>query len=210
MKKNRKKNKHLIRTLRVLILTVFIMANTLAWFIYVTRVDNSVNVRVKAWNVTFQSGDTVISNNVDVDIDSLYPGMPDYSYQITAYNKSEVTAQLNYQILEVRLLDTEYKSIEYKEELGEEILPTDLTSKQIENMLINELPFVIIIGVTDEEVEEQNGQSIFSISARWPYEGKSDEADTTWGINASNYKDTHPDVSSITLKIKITMTQSET
>ena len=52
MKKKRKK----LVLLRLMFLIVFVTSNTFAWFIFVTRVDNNVNVHVKSWDVTFQSG----------------------------------------------------------------------------------------------------------------------------------------------------------
>ena len=106
---------------RLIFFAVLIVANTFGWFIYITRVDNNVSVHVKSWDVVFQSGDKEITNTVQLDIDSLYPGMEDYNYEINAYNKSEVSATFSYTILEANILGEQYTSIEQKQEAGEEI-----------------------------------------------------------------------------------------
>ena len=112
MKKKSKKNKRKLLILRLVFVFFLVVSNTFAWFIYITRVDNSVNVHVKSWDVTFQSGEHEISNNVVVDIENLYPGMADFSYEIKAFNKSEVSATLSYTILEARIFEDVYVTVE--------------------------------------------------------------------------------------------------
>ena len=186
MKKKNKSKKLLL--LRLIFLIVFITSNTLAWFIFVTRVDNNVNVHVKSWDVTFQSGDHEITNLVDVDIDSLYPGMEDYHYEITANNKSEVSATLQYEILYANLLGDEYTTIEGRTQNNETPLPTDLSSAELERRFKEDFPF--------------------TLNAVWPFEGESDVEDTKWGIDAATYKKQHPTEPSIKLKIKVQIIQN--
>ena len=57
----KKKNRHSFSLIRILFLIFLLMGNTLAWFIYVTRIDNSVSVHVKAWDVVFQDGEDEVS-----------------------------------------------------------------------------------------------------------------------------------------------------
>ena len=204
MKKKRKK----LVLLRLMFLIVFVTSNTFAWFIFVTRVDNNVNVHVKSWDVTFQSGEHEITNLVDVDVDSLYPGMEDYHYEITARNKSEVSATLDYKILQARILNDEYTTVEGREQFNETVLPTDLTSEQLEYMFRHDFPFNLRISLSDTDIGEENGVGTFEISVVWPYEGASDVEDTKWGIDAATYKKQHPTLPSITLKVKVQITQN--
>ena len=202
----KKSKKFLI--IRLVFVIVLVVSNTFAWFIYITKVDNNVNVHVKSWDVTFQSGDHEISNTVSVDIDNLFPGMEDYTYEITAYNKSEVSATLSYTILEARIFNSEYITVEGREERGEDPVETDLTSEQLQHMFSNDYPFTLSIDLTDTTIAQTNGNELFSINVVWPYDGKSDFEDTRWGISAANYKKTYPDSPSMYLKIKIEITQN--
>lgn len=206
MKRKSLKKKSVI--IRIILFTVLIASNTFAWFIYITRVDNNVSVHVKSWDVTFQSGDHEISNTVELNVDSLYPGMEDYVYEISAYNKSEVSATLSYQILEANILGTEYVTEEGRIEKGEDVLPTDLTSLELEDMFKNDFPFSMSINLSNQTILETNGNELFSINITWPYESNNDQEDTKWGIDAANYKKQYPSRSSITMKIKVEVTQN--
>lgn len=203
----KKKNKKFLY-IRLIFVIVLVVSNTFAWFIYVTKVDNNVNVHVKSWDVTFQSGDHEISNTVNVDIDNLYPGMEDYTYEITAYNKSEVSATLSYSILEARIFNTQYVTVEGREERNEEPLESDFTSQQLQQKFGSDYPFTLLINLTDTTIDQTNGNELFSINVTWPYDGKSDFEDTRYGISAANFKKTYPDMPSMYLKIKIEITQN--
>lgn len=202
------KIKKLIKPSRLIFLILLLASNTLAWFIYATKVDNNVSVHVKAWNIVLEAGDTAITNTINLDIDSIYPGMEDYEYQIVAHNRSEVSANLSYQILEARILNETYISVEGREALGEPAVATDLTSAQLSDKLLNDYPFSISIDMSDDYMELEEGEETYTISVIWPYESNQDELDTQWGINAATYKESNPTNSSIALKVKILITQS--
>lgn len=202
------KIKKLIKPSRLIFLILLLASNTLAWFIYATKVDNNVSVHVKAWNIVLEAGDTAITNTINLDIDSIYPGMEDYEYQIVAHNRSEVSANLSYQILEARILNETYISVEGREALGEPAVATDLTSAQLGDKLLNDYPFSISIDMSDDYMELEEGEETYTISVIWPYENNQDELDTQWGINAATYKESNPTNSSIALKVKILITQS--
>lgn len=205
---SKKKRRHILKPSRLIFLIVLLAANTFAWFIYATRINTDVSVHVRAWNITFESGDTQIANEVDIDVESVYPGMEDYEYEITAYNRSEVDATLSYQILSARILDQEYTSVEQKNDLGLPILEDDLTSAQLESKLANDFPFSITITTSNNTIELGNGSETFALNVVWPYESNDDETDTLWGVNAYNYKESNPSNPSIALKIRVIITQS--
>ena len=187
---------------------VLLAANTFAWFIYATRINTDVSVHVRAWNIIFESGDNQIANEVDINVNSVYPGMEDYDYEIKAYNRSEVNATLTYQILSARILDQEYTSVEQKNDLGLPVLEDDLTSAQLETKLANDYPFSITIATSSETIQLGSGVETYTLSVTWPYENDNDEADTLWGINAYQYKESNPGNPSIALKIRIIITQN--
>ena len=205
---SKKKRRHILKPSRLIFLIVLLAANTFAWFIYATRINTDVSVHVRAWNIIFESGDNQIANEVDINVNSVYPGMEDYDYEIKAYNRSEVNATLTYQILSARILDQEYTSVEQKNDLGLPVLEDDLTSAQLETKLANDYPFSITIATSSETIQLGSGVETYTLSVTWPYENDNDEADTLWGINAYQYKESNPGNPSIALKIRIIITQN--
>ena len=205
---NKKKKRSIFKSSRLIFLIVLLASNTLAWFIYATKVDSNVSVHVRAWNVLFEAGDHEVTNNVSVTVDSIFPGMEDYEYEIRAYNRSEVSASLSYQVLRARILDTEYISSEYRQMLGQEAQATDLTSAQLESKLANDYPFSITVATSSGTISQENGIETYTLSVVWPYESGHDDIDTLWGTDAYTFKETNPSTPSIDLLVKITITQN--
>lgn len=204
-KNNKQKNTKLFR---LLVLIVLVSANTFAWFIYATKIDGSVSVHVKGWDVLFEAGENQVSNVINVNVDSIYPGMSDYHYEVKAYNRSEMSASLSYEIIEVRLLNTTYVSQEGRAYYGQTAQSTDLSSTQLESKLLSDYPFSLEISKSNTNIPAGTGIEKVNFDLVWPYENNNDEEDTEWGINASNYKKSNPSSPTIAIKIKIIITQN--
>ena len=86
-----KKNK--IKTLLLLFLAL--AANTYAWFIYNRVVSANLEAHVKSWQVTI---DGAVNENITFEIDDLYPGMPEYSDEVTLTNDGEMDANVTFTI----------------------------------------------------------------------------------------------------------------
>ena len=207
MKKGKKKKK-LLRIHQLLFLIMLLIVNSTAWFIYVNTVENTMNVHVKAWDVTFEAGDSEIVDTIDVTVDDLYPGMQNFTYDLQAHNRSEVTATVSYVLLEANILGDHYITEEGRAEVGQQVQTGDLTSAELEEMLAEDYPFTISFSLTNALMNSGNGSSTYSVNVVWPYEQGNDELDTEWGINAATYKSTHPAEPSIILRIKIKITQN--
>ena len=205
---NKKKRLHFIKPSRLIFLIVLIASNTFAWFIYATKVDSNVSVHVRAWNVVFEAGENQVTDIINLSVDSIFPGMDDYEYEIKAYNRSEVSASLSYQILSASILGEEYISKEGRAALNEEEDEDDLTSLQLQDKLENDYPFSIAIDVSNPTINLGNGVETYTLSVVWPYEGNHDDIDTMWGINSYQYKMNYPTAPSITLRVKIIITQN--
>lgn len=208
MEENKKKKRILISPAKLIFLIILVVSNTLAWFIYATKIDSNVSVHVRAWNVMFEAGDNIVTDVINLTVDSIYPGMDDYEYEIKAYNRSDVAASLSYQILSARILNQEYITTDGRAALGQAPVGTDLTSAQLESKLANDYPFSIGIDVSSNTIALGNGEESYVLSVIWPYENNHDDIDTQWGIDAYNYKESNPTLPSITLKIKIIITQN--
>lgn len=181
------------RTLFFLILTL--MANTFAWFIYSNKVSNNITTGVKSWKINFKQDGVDIVNNVEFKIDSIYPGMPDYTNSLSITNIGETAANISYEVEEIKILDEFYNSDMYSS--------TDLI-----NRLKDNYPFKMNFSINNQEVG--TGQtSEFTFSLVWPYESGHDEADTYWGKKSAAFKEQYPDKEQIVIKVKIIAGQKE-
>lgn len=181
------------RTLFFLILTL--MANTFAWFIYSNKVSNTITTGVKSWKINFKQDGVDIVNNVEFKIDSIYPGMPDYTNSLSITNIGETAANISYEVEEIKILDEFYNSDMYSS--------TDLI-----NRLKDNYPFEMNFSINNQEVG--TGQtSEFTFSLVWPYESGHDEADTYWGKKSASFKEQYPDKEQIAIKVKIIAGQKE-
>ena len=205
----RMKNKtKVLKPTRLIFLIVLIASNTFAWFVYSTKIDSSVSVHIKAWDIVFENDENEITQMININVDSIYPGMEDYEYEITAYNFSEVSAILSYKVLSASILGTNYISQEGRAELGQEVQQGDLTSLQLEQKLLNDYPFTISISTSSNTIDLGNGEETYTLSVEWPFESNQDDVDTLWGVNANQYKTSNPSSPSITLSIKIIISQN--
>lgn len=181
------------RTLFFLILTL--MANTFAWFIYSNKVSNNITTGVKSWKINFKQDGVDIVNNVEFKIDSIYPGMPDYTNSLSITNIGETAANISYEVEEIKILDEFYNSDIYSS--------TDLI-----NRLKDNYPFKMNFSINNQEVG--TGQtSEFTFSLVWPYESGHDEADTYWGKKSASFKEQYPNKEQIAIKVKIIAGQKE-
>ncbi len=181
------------RTLFFLILTL--MANTFAWFIYSNKVSNNITTGVKSWKINFKQDGVDIVNNVEFKIDSIYPGMPDYTNSLSITNIGETAANISYEVEEIKILDEFYNSDMYSS--------TDLI-----NRLKDNYPFKMNFSINNQEVG--TGQtSEFTFSLVWPYKSGHDEADTYWGKKSASFKEQYPDKEQIAIKVKIIAGQKE-
>ena len=199
-----------VKPSRLIFLAVLLAVNTYAWFIYVNTVSNSVDVHVKSWKIDFTSGDTPITDYVNVFVDNVYPGMTTYTKSITAYNYSEVAATATYKILSASIMGDEYVTVEGRDETGQTVLETDLTSEELEEQLAEDYPFTITLAITSSSMVAETGSTTYTISIAWPYESGDDELDTEWGTQAYDFKQNHPTSPCIELVVKIYITQTET
>ena len=197
-----------IKISRLIFLIVLLAGNTFAWFIYTSKIDGTISVHVKAWDVVFESNETEISSNVQINVNDLYPGMDDFTHSITAHNKSEISASLSYKLLEARILNSTYISTDGRAELGQQPVAGDLTSSQLISKLANDYPFTITFSVTNNIIAATNGASDYTINVEWPYENNNDALDTQWGIAAATFKTNYPDTPSISIKVKIYIIQN--
>lgn len=188
------KNKKVI--IITLILILLLIGNTYAWFIYNTNVDISIETKVKSWKIEFKDDEEVLDKEVVLEIDSIYPGMEEYTKSISIQNKGEIDASIGYEILAIELFG-ERKCV------GENCTEEEL------NEYINSLPFVIDFELDKETIEANGDETNYSITLNWPLGELSDtitekdEIDTQLGIKAYEFNSLPENQDTKHLKIEI-------
>ena len=211
---NNKKKKNIfllilkrVKITHLIILGVLLVANSYAWFIFVNNVNNRLDVHVRAWKVDFVDGDEVV-DYVNVEVDNAYPGMTTYTKDVTAHNYSDLPATASYKVLSAEIMGVEYISQEGKADLGQTINGDEMTAAELEDMLTSDYPFTFSFSLSNTNLVALTGTTTYTVTMSWPYESGDDEADTTWGVAAYNYKEDNPTEASMKLKIKIYITQA--
>ena len=179
-----KQKKRRIRLRTLFLLAITLASNSFAWFVYSTKVSNNITARVKSWNVDFEIGtDSQAEEYIEISIDSLYPGMEDFSKTLKAVNHGESDARISYTVEKALIL-------------GDDLLNLGLQNEQI-------------INVSNTVVPASGGEANISIEIIWPYESGNDEEDTYWGNRAYDYHEENSTLPSINVIIKITAYQVE-
>ena len=193
MPPRKRKNFKKVRLRTIFLLAITLASNSFAWFIYTTKVSSSITAKVREWNVTFDINGAVVEKIIEMNVDSLYPGMPTYSQTLTASNSGGAKAEITYEIVKADVLGTDLMALGYD-------------NNRLFNYLANNYPFSITLTVSNPIINLHSEENI-TISVSWPYESGDDETDTYWGTEAHAFHTANPDTPSISLIIKITAYQ---
>ena len=191
----KKKTKRRIKLRTLFFLAITLASNSFAWFVYSTKVSNNITAKVRSWHVNFEigSGET-IEEYIEINIDSLYPGMDSYQKVLRASNSGEADAKINYKIEKATIL-------------GDDLLALYLTDEEILNKIRKDYPFIIDFNVSNNIISKNGGEATITIDIKWPYESGNDEKDTYWGNRAYDFHKVNSNTPSISLIVKITAIQ---
>ena len=184
---------------------IFLMTSgTFAWFMYNSKVDSTIDITVKSWNITFSTEDSSISDHVVFTVANLYPGMETEHFVAYITNNGVTTADVSFKITAARILDDSHYD---QSDTGGE------TTEDIIDLLADDYPFTIDVGITSS-VLAAGAQSTFYVDCSWPYEQPAgsefdDSDDTSWGIAAYEYLNEHPSSSCIQIEVDIDVVQRE-
>lgn len=195
------KTKSVIAKIRVLILLIVMLTvSTYAWF-YTERNTNVGGIRgeVIDWDIEYSIDDEEISTEeVVIAIDEFYPGMADFEKNILTLNKTEIGAEIRYELKSVKIFGEE--KIDYLKTSNNITIAgntTNIFSKE-------EYPFNVgftydkdVLAGLDKDAEGIPPESLatLTIFANWSYERtganttllQNDKLDTNFGERAYNY-----------------------
>jgi len=181
---------------------------TLAWFVYSGLSTVKTEVNVKAWYIELEKSGEIVSNDIVISLDEIYPGMDPIEEEIKVKNLGDSDAQVKYEIVSARILG---------EEKDNYILGDTITSEYIEDKISHEYPFHINIELSKRFILAGTDETTFKVSITWPLDSGNDELDSLWGTKAYKFKleeqnkkvldEAYQILSSIKLNIKLTAEQ---
>lgn len=193
-----------LKPTHILFIALIISANAFAWFIYMDKITSNIDVRVKAWNVSFQFNNQSMSDYVNFVVSDIYPGMTPFSQTLNVTNDGEVAANLSYEVVSVRILENTYSNTENG---------GTFTSDQLISLMRDNYPFRLTITTSQASVAANGGTASFTFNVTWPYESvgtggvSNDTVDTYWGNQAYLYKQNNPSSPCINVVIKLSAVQ---
>lgn len=196
--KNKKKTKNIIKyinTKTMIILIVLLAFNAFAWFIYITKASLELETHVAAWEINFKNDDQIITNDLLLEIDRIYPGMEDYTKEIEVINKGEINAELSYRIISIEIFGEKF-------EVGDQYSSDDLQN------ILESYPFKITIETSSNQIEAGTGQGKFTVKVVWPFESGNDIVDTYFGNKSYEFQENNPDAKGLIVKFELTAEQS--
>ena len=197
------KTKSALAKIRILILlAVMLTVSTYAWFS--SEKDVSVgNIRgiVTEWDVEYSIDDVAITTEeIEIACDEFYPGMPHFEKTIATTNKTELGAELKYEIISVRIFGEE----KLPELISEGAVEIDEENKEIKVFTTEKYPFTAgltydtdkidgVDPITGNPISTSHAEA--TVYADWTYErsgatknlAENDTLDTYYGEEAYEY-----------------------
>ena len=177
----KKKTKLYLRLnlLSLFFVVVSFISVTLAWFVYSGLSTVSTEVNVKAWYIELTKDDEVVSNNIVISLEDIYPGMETIEEEIKIKNLGDSDAQVKYEIASARILG---------EEKDNYVTNETTTSSYIEDIVSHEYPFHINIDLSKKYILAGTDEATFKVSISWPLDSGNDKLDSEWGTKAYKFK----------------------
>lgn len=205
----RKRRRLKFKTLFMLSLTLIF--NTYAWFLYVTTVSTNMTVHVDAWAVNFEVDGTAVEKEFVLPVDHAYPGMEDVEKTISISNTGEKIADLSYSIAKARIINDVFvvmDELTTEEKAALTGTEVQLTKEQMITKLQTEYPFKIIVNCDKTQLDVDGNASV-KMKLTWDYDNNDDDKDTQYGVDSYNYYQANPGSSAIEVVIKIKAQQHQ-
>lgn len=207
-RQKRAKRRSIFKTL--FLLSVTLIFNTYAWFLYTTTVSSNLTAHVDAWHVVFKIDDKTVEKEFKIQIDHAYPGMKDEIKKITMVNDGDREAGIGYVVKSVRIFDEQFVATDQLS--SGESAPTGatgLTADELLDKIENDYPFHVTFTTSADKILTGESQDL-NINFAWAYESGDDEKDTNYGTTSYEYSQVNSGKAAIEMSIKLIVAQDET
>ena len=212
LRKHRKSNKK--KKLKKYILFIFsLIMTTFAWLTYSRVLNTNLNIHVAAWDMEYYIGDEKKENPIGVDIEALYPQMPEQVIKIDIKNNGEALVDIDYHISAISIAGVSYELVSEGEQnttenyinIANPTLETDAETGVLvaKGKIINDttkFPFTLELEHSLQVVAKDKGY--LTVKVNWI--GDNDDLDSEWGYKVGKYFADNPTAKSamnITLSI---------
>jgi len=223
--------------LKTFMLFIFsLIMTTFAWFAYSKILDTNLNIHMVSWDIKYYMGtgeDRVqkTTNPIPIEINNLYPAMPEHVQTVYIENNGEALVDIEYHVASVTIVGQEYTLIQegqavptepdakyivltpssretevigVDEETGYNII-REIVKGTITND-ITKLPFTIEVehsAQVDPITDSgEPGEGYLKVIVNWI--GDNDELDSEWGYIVGEYLNDKPaGTPAMTIELKI-------
>lgn len=214
LRKSRKSKKKL-KLNKLLIIIFTLVMTTFAWFAYTKILNPTFNIHVASWDMEYYIGTEKKTNPISIDVDTLYPTMPEQTVTIDIINNGETLVDIEYEIKSITIAGITFELIKEGETnttenyivlTQSELATNETTGEEIyKNTIINDItkiPFTIDIehssqveAVTqDASGEDIPGTGYLKVMVNWV--GDNDLLDSEWGYKVGEYLMNNPTATS--------------
>ena len=186
---------------------------TFAWFTYSKVLNTHLNIHVAAWDMEYYIGSEKKENPIGINIEALYPQMPEQVIKIDIKNNGEALVDIDYHIESISIAGVSYELVSDGQQnttenyinIASPTLETDAETGVVvaRGKIINDItrfPFTMELEHSLQVVSKDKGY--LTVKVKWV--GDNDDLDTEWGYKVGKYFADNPTATSamnITLSI---------
>lgn len=213
--RKRRKSKNKIKLNKFMIVIFSLVMTTFAWFTYTKILDATLKMHVLSWDIEYYIGTEKKTNPIGIEIQNLYPTMPEQDVTVDIKNNGETLVDIEYEVKSISIAGVTYEVVREGATnktdnyifLAPPVLTTDeATGEEIyKDVIINDItrfPFTVevehssqISAVTkDESGKKVPGIGYLKITVNWI--GDNDTLDSEWGYKVGDYLANNPTAAS--------------
>lgn len=213
--RKRRKSKNKIKLNKFMIVIFSLVMTTFAWFTYTKILDATLKMHVSSWDIEYYIGTEKKINPIGIEIQNLYPTMPEQDVTVDIKNNGETLVDIEYEVKSISIAGVTYEVVREGATnktdnyifLAPPVLTTDeATGEEIyKDVIINDItrfPFTVevehssqISAVTkDESGKKVPGIGYLKITVNWI--GDNDTLDSEWGYKVGDYLANNPTAAS--------------
>lgn len=202
----------------LLVIFLFMVSSTFAWFVFNRTVSMSLTTHVKAWNI--ELGDDDDGDTYVIEIADLYPGMATIDTEagggIPITNNGEIAADISVDIVSITLFGE-------LQELGVDYTLEKRQNNSETEFVVSGYPFVLTFKLSSDYLVS-GASTALNYSLEWVYENtdpscyktdadgetynQCDIDDTYYGEKSYDFSIDSPNSSSLVIEMKMNVTQS--
>lgn len=213
--RKRRKSKNKIKLNKFMIVIFSLVMTTFAWFTYTKILDATLKMHVSSWDIEYYIGTEKKTNPIGIEIQNLYPTMPEQDVTVDIKNNGETLVDIEYEVKSISIAGVTYEVVREGATnktdnyifLAPPVLTTDeATGEEIyKDVIINDItrfPFTVevehssqISAVTkDKSGKKVPGIGYLKITVNWI--GDNDTLDSEWGYKVGDYLANNPTAAS--------------